>query len=80
MLIKKVNKDRKEYLKNKKRVRLCEGDVHKYHLAGNPWVKDVNNEDGVTIAREQYVLFVCQDCGHSVYMPLQFNEKSNPDE
>jgi len=73
-------KGRKEYLESKKKIRLCEGDVHKYHLARSPWVKDVHNEDGDTIARIQYVLFVCERCGHSVYMPLQFDNRSNPDE
>jgi len=66
-------------IKNKEIIPLCEGDVHKYHLCGESWVKDIRNENDEIVARKQYVMFVCENCGHTKYMPLQHDNKSNPD-
>ena len=73
-------KGRKGYLQSKKKIPLCEGDVHKYHLCGDSWVKDVHNKDNEVIARIEYTKFVCERCGHTKYIPLQFDDKSNPDD
>ena len=31
------------------------------------------------MAKEHKHTFVCEDCGHTKYMPLQLDDKSNPD-